>query len=68
MEIPANLQALLEDICVGNCGHFNKALLISTKIKLWTNYVTICEIYCIIGQEAGNLIYKKTFMLQYQPA
>ena len=32
MEIPASVQAMLADICVGNCGHFDGTQWISTKM------------------------------------
>ena len=32
MEIPASVQAMIADLCVGNCGHFHETQLISTQM------------------------------------
>ena len=44
MENPASVQAMLADICVGNCGHFNETQWIPTKVS---NYSQILKQYVI---------------------
>ena len=44
MENPASVQAMLADICLGNCGHFEATQLIST---IMTNYRHIMKQYLL---------------------
>ena len=66
MENPASVQAMLADICVGNCGHFEETQLTSTRMSEWAHFGTISRIYCTFGQQTNNLVYEGSIMMQFQ--